>query len=103
MALITFSGRIHAARVTNTADASRDGETLPATVLAFLKQVGRRLADAPLDSPVLQAGPVPRTQARATERSSARAVPRARVAPASLRQYWLPSAGPDGKVRLVAL
>jgi hypothetical protein len=97
MTLITFSGRLHAARA--TADFAPG-------LLDVLRQAARRLADAPLDSSLLQARPVARTQLRTAARAEERAEPRARVARAisapALRQYWLPLPGPDGKVRLEA-
>jgi hypothetical protein len=103
MTLIAFPARLHAARAASATSAV--GRKSPATtVLAFLRHVGRRLADAPLDSSVLHARPVPRTRARSVARSAAG--PRDSVvmarASALLHQQWTPEPARDGKMHLVA-
>lgn len=105
MTLIGFPARLHSARSASGLPA-RDRQRPAAAALAFLRHVARRIANSPLDSPVLLARPVPRTQvwiaAREAEHPVA-AQARTCIADATeLRQHWLPLACPDGKVRLVA-
>jgi hypothetical protein len=69
MTLTGFPTRLYFARTTN-APAPFDRKSVTTAALAFLHHVGRRLADAPLDSPLLQARPVPRTSARQATRTT---------------------------------
>ncbi|MEZ0091984.1 hypothetical protein [Streptacidiphilus sp. EB129] len=100
MALITFP------TTTRRSSATRSLRLRPLTltgVTAFLTHLGRRLADAPLDSLVLLTRPVAGTQARTFARAQARADARwGTGASHAMEQHWTPVAGPDGEVRLVA-
>ena len=65
--------------------------------------MGRRLADAPLGSPVLATRPVARTEARILARAQDRAAARWGTSNCpALQQSWTPITGRDGKVHLTA-